>query len=110
MKLTLLEMVNQIRGFTLHLLDNTNPAWVTWAPSGTSNHMIWHAGHAVWVEDLLCVRRLQGESYLVDDSWTKKFGQHCDPVVEQTEWPTIDEMKLVLTQQQKKMLELWVGN
>ena len=109
MKSTLLEMLKQIRGFTIHLLENTNPDWVTWSPDGTSNHMIWHAGHAIWVEDLLCVKRLQGDSYLVDDAWTSKFGQHCDPVSEQTDWPTVDEMKNALLDQQAKMTELIEG-
>ena len=107
MKSTLLEMLKQIRGFTVQLLENTEPEWATWAPKGTSNHMIWHAGHAVWVEDLLCVQRLQGESYLVDEAWSKKFGQHCDPVSEQTDWPTIEEMKRVLLDQQTKLEELF---
>ena len=58
MKTTLQEMLRQIRGFTLAMLDKTNPEWLTWAPEGTSNHMLWHAGHAIWVQDRLTIERL----------------------------------------------------
>ena len=43
---------------------------------------------------------------MVDEAWSKKFGQHCDPVSEQTDWPTIEEMKRVLLDQQTKLEEL----
>ncbi len=109
MKSSLLEMLKQVRGFTIQLLDNAHPDWVTWAPPGTSNHIIWHAGHVVWVEDLLCVQRLAGESFLVDEVWTDKFGQHCSPVAEQQQWPSLEEMKQVLQQQQAKLEELIGG-
>ena len=102
MKSTLQEMVRQIRGFTCQMLEMTNPDWVTWAPEATSNHMLWHAGHSIWVQDLLCIQKLTGKSE-IDDEWSKKFGQHCEPVSTQTEWPSLDEIKHSLVTQQSRL-------
>lgn len=106
MKKTLQEMLRQIRGFTRALLDKTNPEWLTWAPEGTSNHMLWHAGHAVWVQDRLTIERLTGNSEL-EESWGRKFGMDCEPVATQTDWPTLDEVQSLLAKQQDRLHELF---
>ena len=105
MKSTLQEMVRQIRGFTRQLLSTTNPAWILFAPVGTSNHMLWHAGHAVWVNDRLCIERLVGKSEL-PDGWAVKFGMDCEPVSEQKDWPELAEVQTLLAQQETRLLEL----
>ena len=46
------ELVRQVRDHTLQLLKATPPAWLRWAPEGTQNHILWHAGHALWVQDV----------------------------------------------------------
>lgn len=51
MKTAIQELARQIRGGTIELLDATPPTWLTWAPRGTSNHVLWHAGHALWLQD-----------------------------------------------------------
>lgn len=98
-------MVRQIRGFTCGMLEKTNPDWITWAPDGTSNHMLWHAGHAIWVQDLLCIQKLTGKSEL-DESWGKKFGMDCEPVASQNEWPSLAEMQNALSEQQSRLHEV----
>lgn len=105
MKSTLQELVQQFRSFTLLMLDYDNHEMYLWAPSGTSNHMLWHAGHALWVLDLLCVQRLTGNSEL-PEGWERKFGQHCDPVASQTDWPKLDRVAQLLSEQQTRLLEL----
>lgn len=54
------ELARQVRGDTLQVFDATQDDWLTWAPPGTSNHILWHAGHAVWLQDLMCVELLSG--------------------------------------------------
>ena len=105
MKATLLEMLRQIRGFTRQMLDSTNAQWLTWAPDGTSNHMLWHAGHAIWVQDRLCVQRLTGESEL-EPSWGKMFGMDCEPVRSRTEWPPVTTMTQMLAAQEDRLRTL----
>ena len=106
MRSAIQEMVRQIRGFTLELVSVDNPAMQLWAPPGTANHMIWHAGHALWVQDVLCVKPLTGSSEL-PEGWGEKFGQNCDPVGSQTDWPTRTHIHELLTKQQQRLLELF---
>ena len=105
MKSAIQDMVRQIRGFTLELISVDNSAMQLWAPPGTSNHMIWHAGHALWVQDVLCVEPLTGSSEL-PEGWAQKFGQDCEPVTSQTEWPQRADLHQLLTKQQQRLLEL----
>ena len=106
MKSTLQEMLRQIRGFTRHMLETTNSKWVTWAPDGTSNHMLWHAGHAIWVQDRLCVQRLTSVSEIPED-WGRKFGMDCDPVSDQNVWPEISTISRMLEEQQLRLHDLF---
>ena len=48
----------QFRKGTIRVLDMAEDDAVLFTPTGTSNHMIWHAGHAIWLQDLLCLRLL----------------------------------------------------
>lgn len=105
MKSALQEMVRQFRGFTIQLLAVDNPEMCLWAPAGTSNHMIWHAGHALWVQDLLCVTPLTGTSELSAE-WAGQFGQHCDPVGSQKKWPDAKRLQGLLNAQQERLIEL----
>ncbi len=45
----LAELAGQVRQRTLELLGAAEPSWLTWSPPGTSNHILWHAGHALWL-------------------------------------------------------------
>ena len=65
----------QVRECTLRLLDDTEPGALTWTPPGTVNHILWHAGHAVWVADVLTIEPITGHSEL-PGGWAEKFGQH----------------------------------
>lgn len=105
MKSALQEMVRQIRGFTRQMLNSTDPEWVLYAPKGTSNHMLWHAGHSIWVQDKLCVHRLVGQSELPSE-WGKKFGMDCQPVATQQEWPTLHLVQQMLAGQEARLYEL----
>lgn len=92
------ELARQVRESTLQRLDDAKPAWLTWAPEGTSNHILWHAGHAVWLQDVLCLQPLTGESRL-PDGWADLFGASCRPVAETTEWPAASEVRARLVEQ-----------
>ena len=105
MKSTLHEMLRQIRGYTRQLLASTNPDWIMFAPPGTSNHMLWHAGHAVWVVDKLCVERLAGCSEL-PTQWADAFGMNCKPVAEQQDWPSLQTVQDRLVEQEVRLHEL----
>jgi hypothetical protein len=102
----LAELARQVRAGTLQLLEAAQPAWLTRAPPGTSNHMLWHAGHALWLQDALCIEPLTGSSEL-PDGWAETFGMRCRPVAATRHWPDRREVHRRLTGQLQRMLELF---
>lgn len=102
---TLQELARQVRLGTLQILDAAPPAWLTYAPPGTSNHMLWHAGHVLWLQDALCIELLTGRSEL-PRGWANTFGMNCRPVELTREWPGRSELADLLRQQLDRMLEL----
>ena len=82
------ELARQVRGNTLQFLAAVPEAWLTWAPEGTSNHILWHAGHALWVQDVLCIQPLTGSGSELPAGWDETFGSDCRPVRTTTDWPS----------------------
>jgi len=79
-------LATEVRNKTIHLLENTAEYEMLWAPPGTSNHILWHAGHALWLGDVLCLEPLLGRSTL-PPTWADSFGAHCRPVAQTRSWP-----------------------
>jgi hypothetical protein len=102
---TLAELARQVRGGTLKLMQVPDEAWLTWSPPGTSNHILWHAGHALWVQDVLCIQPLAGQSNL-PRRWDEMFGQFCRPVATTTDWPEESEVRTLLAAQLDSILRL----
>ena len=102
---TLAELARQVRGDTQRMLEAAQPEWLTWSPPGTSNHILWHAGHAVWLQDLLCVQLLTGQTRLTSD-WEATFGMHCRPPAQTTDWPSQQQLARQLDSQLKEILDL----
>ena len=101
----LAELARQIRGETLRLLAAAEPRWLTWAPPGTSNHILWHAGHALWVVDALCIEEITGRSEL-PPGWAESFGADCRPVRQTRQWPPRDEVHGLLVRQLTRFVQL----
>jgi hypothetical protein len=99
------ELARQVRDGTLQLLHVPEPSWLVWTPPGTSNHILWHAGHALWVQDVLCVSPLTGASEL-PRGWTELFGQNSSPsgIVN---WPDETALFKALDTQLSRILELY---
>jgi hypothetical protein len=96
------ELARQVRQFTLDVLARCEPAWLTWAPPGTSNHILWHAGHALWVADVLCLEPLTGRSEL-PPGWEDTYGMDCRPVASTKTWPTREEFVKLLSAQLERL-------
>ena len=94
----------QVRDCTLKLFDATEPNALTWTPPGTANHILWHAGHAVWVADVLSIEPITGNSEL-PPGWAEKFGQHSQPATV-TGWPDRREVRSRLETQLNRILSL----
>ena len=106
MSMHLAEMARQIRNQTIVQLKAAPEGWLLWAPPGTSNHILWHAGHALWVQDALCVEPLAGASEL-PAGWEHSFGADCRPVRETQQWPERAEVLRLLERQLIRLEELF---
>lgn len=93
-----------VRQDTLQILAATDRVTLTWAPAGTSNHILWHAGHALWLQDLMCVEPLLNASEL-PSGWAEMFGMNSQPT-NVADWPTRDEAQRLLESQLLRILEL----
>jgi hypothetical protein len=93
----LAELARQVRRSTLELSQVPDLRWLTWAPPGTSNHILWHAGHALWLQDALTIRPLTGRSEL-PDGWASVFGQNSRPELNSV-WPDATEVRALLEDQ-----------
>ena len=100
------ELVRQVRGGTRSLLAAAPPESLLWAPAGTANHIVWHAGHALWLQDALIVDPITGSGEL-PTGWADVFGMDCRPVRLTGNWPTRDELDALLYRQLERMLTLF---
>jgi hypothetical protein len=117
----LLALSRQVRARTLRILERAQPRWLTWSPPGTANHMAWHAGHILWVQDVLCIEPLTGRSELPSPpsfpnqppegpggegnvgGWATRFGQDSLPAADPGPWPDRDHLVALLTRQQQRI-------
>ena len=99
------ELARQVRGDTLLFLEMADERSLLWAPPGTSNHIVWHAGHALWVQDVLFVEIVTKNSEL-PPGWADTFGMNCRPVKETREWPSRGELQERLVAQLNRIVEL----
>lgn len=100
---TIMELARQVRGSTIELLEAARPEWLLWAPAGTSNHILWHAGHAIWLQDALCLKPLTGVSHL-QSGWAETFGMNCRPPAETQNWPSRESLAFQLRLQLEEIL------
>ena len=99
----LCDLARQVRECTLDFLLGAADSELLWAPWGTSNHILWHAGHALWLQDKLCLEPLTKKSEL-PKGWEMKFGMNCRPVASTRDWPGRDEVARLLALQLQRML------
>src|SRR5262245_6122243 len=101
----LAQLAREVRGDTLRFLQAARPEELTWAPARTSNHLLWHAGHALWLQDVLCVKLLVGESEL-PFGWEALFGMDSRPAKQRKPWPDKPELLDRLQAQLSRIEEL----
>ena len=98
----------EVRGKTLRVFVSAREDELTWAPEGTSNHILWHAGHSLWLQDALCVRRVTGRSEL-PAGWAESFGMGSRPALRVQFWPARDEVLRLLREQLPRLVAVLGG-
>jgi len=96
------ELARQVRRDTLDILLATPQSWLTYAPPGTSNHILWHAGHSLWLADKLGIELLTGSSEL-PPTWPETFGMNCRPPAQTKQWPDRRQLAELLQQQGQRL-------
>jgi hypothetical protein len=99
------ELARQVRSSTIRVFDAAPAECLTWTPAATSNHILWHAGHAVWLMDLMGVELLAGRSEL-PEGWAAMFGQDSQPRAI-TKWPSHEEVRTRLVAQLSRLQQLF---
>lgn len=99
------ELATQVRMITLRQLEVSEGPILTWAPHGTANHILWHAGHALWVADILTIEPITGRGEL-PNGWDDTFGSASRPGGT-TQWPTADKVSELLKAQLERVLDLF---
>ena len=100
-------LAQDVRQDTLQILGTADHVTLTWVPAGTSNHILWHSGHALWLQDLMCVEPLLDVSEL-PKGWAEMFGMNSQPT-NVADWPTQHELQRLLESQLDRMLDLLHG-
>jgi hypothetical protein len=100
---SLLLLARGTRARTLALLDAAADDELTWAPPGTSNHVLWHAGHAAWLQETLCLRLLSGRPSL-PAGWERFFGMGSHPATPPGPWPPRGVVRTVLAGQLPRLV------
>jgi hypothetical protein len=99
------ELANQVRRDTLGLLESAPAELLPWCPPGTRNHLLWHAGHALWLQDHFGVHPLAGMSEL-PAGWDQLFASGCDPTDPPHPWPEKQTLHQMLNSQHHRIHEL----
>ena len=99
------ELATQVRSITVHLLSSAESSQLMWTPPGTSNHALWHAGHALWVADILTIEPITGRSEL-PAGWEAMFGQDSQPAMN-SKWPDRAEVVGLLEAQLQRVRQLF---
>jgi hypothetical protein len=106
---TIALLLRQVRSGTIQLLQHFPEKYLRWAPPKTTNHALWHAGHALWLLDQLGVELITGHSEL-PAGWAQTFGMNCRRPSETTAWPSRDEVSTRLGNQYGRMKDLLIGS
>lgn len=99
------ELAAQVRSSTLWQLEVSERSILTWTPDGTSNQILWHAGHALWVADIPTIEPLTGCSELPDNR-AATFGRDSRPS-DISKWPDGAEVFKLRETQRDRVLSLF---
>lgn len=94
----------EVRAKTLRLFDDVRECELMFSPPGLSNHILWYAGHVLWVQDALAIAAITGQSEL-PAGWAETFGKFCRPVKKTEQWPCRAEIRDRLVAQLPRLQE-----
>lgn len=102
---TLVNLVQWTRGKLLKTLADVDEAQARFAAPQTRNTILWHAGHASVLAEMLFLAALQARAPQFRDGWFDTFGWGSKPE-QVTSWPAFADVRALLQQQFEQMTAL----
>ena len=104
---SLLVLLDEVRGKTIHLLGATSESHARWAPPGLRNTILWHAGHAYILLECLPMWAV-GKTPRLPDGWFAMFSWESRPEqVPDDAWPALVAVIEQLEDQHQRMRRLF---
>ncbi len=100
---TLLLLLDEVRSKTLRRLEGVTAEESHYAPAGTQNTILWHAGHAFVVVEWLSSQGLEREPNW-PEGWRALFGKDSQPAeTPRDAWPALDVVITRLNDQRDRL-------
>ena len=106
---TLVLLLDEVRGKTLAILEGLSQAQARWAPAGLHNSILWHAGHAYVVVEWLTLTAL-GRQPQMPPGWFDLFSWDSEPATTADDaWPQLQAVRGQLLEQHQRLRALIAG-
>lgn len=97
--LSLLMLLDEVRGKTLRALEGVSDLEARWAPPGLQNTILWHAGHSYVVTESLTMEAVARKPQL-PTGWFEMFSWESRPgKIPPDRWPPLAQVVVELGQQ-----------
>jgi hypothetical protein len=100
---TLKLLAREVRGKTFKILDGVSDDAARFAPPGLNNSIIWHAGHSLWVVEVLSIAAATGQPAQLPSGWVELFNSKSRPTRE-TKFPPLSQVVEALRNQLERLV------
>jgi hypothetical protein len=100
---TLKLLAREVRGKTFKILDGVSEAEARFVPPGLNNSIIWHAGHSLWVVEVLSMAAATGQPAQLPAGWVDLFNSKSKPTRE-TKFPPLPQVIDALRNQLERLV------
>jgi hypothetical protein len=100
---TLKLLAREVRGKTFKILDGVTEEQARFIPPGLNNSIVWHAGHSLWVVEILSIAAATGRAASLPDGWTDLFNSKSRPTRD-TKFPPLSQIIEALRNQLERLV------
>ena len=100
---TLKLLAREVRGKTFRILDGVSDEQARFVPPGLNNSILWHAGHSLWVVEVLSIAAATGRPRSLPDGWTDLFSSKSRPTRE-SKFPALVQIIEALRNQLERLV------
>ena len=100
---TLKLLAREVRGKTFRILEGVTEEQARFAPPGLNNSINWHAGHSLWVVEVLSIAAATGQPAQLPSGWVELFNSKSRPTRE-TKFPPLSAVIDALRNQLERLV------